>query len=248
MKKLEWHFVLAVDKGSPRAAKEDAHGEKKRDGDPYAVNVFAFAPADHAQRVFHVYCFERTGLYARLIAQLLLGADDKAPTGCKPHDKPGGVFGAIGWPDGMVLDGDQALIEELANVYGLRFEKPEKRPDYKAGAIELCNGDLVDGRIKIIEDSPLHRQITGLQWAEQDSGALKEDPSQPNNSTDCLIYARKKIAALFEAGVVARDDDGGSSGGAAAATYDDPMGLDDGGGDPFALLPMDDFDDFEGRF
>lgn len=203
---MEWHFVLAIDKGAPRAAKPDAHGEKKRDGDPYAVNVFAFAPADQKQRIFHVYCFERTGMYGRLIAQHLLGVDEKAPNGCKPHDKPGGVLGIIGWPDGMVLDGDNALIEELANVYGLRFEKPEKRPDYKAGAIELCNGDLVDGRIKIIEDSALHRQITGLQWAEQDSGALKEDQSQPNNSTDCLIYGREKIMSLFESGVVNREE------------------------------------------
>ena len=96
-----------------------------------------------------------------------------------------------------------------------------------------------------IEGSHLHRQITGLQWSEQTSGALKEDPSQPNHSTDCLLYAREVIAGLFESGVVndsARE-------GASTSTYDDPMGLDDdSGGDPFELLSMDDFDQLDGRF
>lgn len=231
--KLEWRHVLIVDKGSPRVAKADEQGEKKRDGDPYAVNVLSFAPADPLRRIFHTFCLEKHGLYARPIAQLLRGADENGPNGCMPITKPGGVLGLIGWPDAMVMDGDQSTIEELSNVYSLRFEKAEKKPDYKFGAIELTNSDLVDGRILIIEDSAMHRQITGLQWAEQDSGALKEDPSQPNHSSDCLLYGRKKIAALFLSGVATQEDAGdrGETRARPAATgYSDPMGLDGGSG------------------
>lgn len=232
----EWHFVLAADKGAPRVDKNQA-GDlgKTRAGDPYAFNVFAFAPSSPDHIIFHAYFLERTGMYARTIAQLLLGPDETSPTGCKSHDKPGGIFGLIGWPDGMVMDADQALLEELANVYGLRFEKAEKKPDYKVGAFELLNGELVDGRFKAIEDSPLHRQMTGLQWAEQASGALREDPSQPNHSTDCAIYARKLIANLFESGVVTNDGGGSDGSGAPPGAYVDPMGLDDHHEEPDAV-------------
>lgn len=248
---MEWHYVLAADKGNPRVQAKDADGDDtERIGDPYAINVFAFAPADPEHRIFHVYFVEKTGLYARRIAQLLLGEDPNGVNECMPHDKPGGIFGIIGWPDGMVFDADTATIEELSNVYGLRFEKPDKRPDYKFGSVELTNSELVEARVKIIEDSPLHRQITGLQWAEQTSGALKEDPSQPNHSTDCLLYGREVIAKLFESGVVADERGGGGRSGAPAqtSTYRDPQGLDDDpGADLFDLLPIETFDEL-GRF
>lgn len=234
----EWHYVLAGDKGSPRVEKRVDISAEPRTGDPYAFNVFAFAPSDPDRRLYHVYFHERTGMYGRPIAQLLLGPSDTSPTGCQPHDKPGGIFGLIGWPDGMVMDADAALLEELSNVYGVRFEKAEKRPDYKHGAIELVNGDLVDGRIRVIEESPLHRQITGLQWAEQDSGALKEDPAQPNHSTDTLIYARRLQANLFDSGVVAQED------APRAGAYVDPQGLDDHRVEPDAEpAPSFGFDD-----
>lgn len=227
----EWHHVVSIDKGSPRVAK-DASNENAADArerrDPWAVNIYSFAPADPQRRLMHT-CFfpERVGLYARPIAQMMLGEDPNSPTGCMSHEKPGGVFGLIGWPDAMVMDADASTIEELSNVYGLRFKKAEKKPDYKAGAIELTNGDMVDGRIKLIEDSPAHKQVAELQWAEQQSGALKEDPAQPNHSSDTLIYARKEVAQLFDAGVVAKQDGTGGEGGAPATAYADPMGLDD---------------------
>ena len=231
-KSLEWHFVLIGDKGSPRAAEKDEHGEAKREGDPFAWNVFAFAPADRQRRMLHAFYLEKTGMYARTIAQLCLGADDKGMNGCMSHEKPGGLFEIIGWPDAMVMDADAALIAELSNTYGLRFEKAEKKPDYKAGAIELANGDLITGAIKALEGSPLHRQMTGLQWAEQESGALREDPSQPNHSSDCMIYGHRAVAKLYESGAVNEEDGGNNDRGGPArspapANYSDPMGLDD---------------------
>lgn len=175
-----FHFVLALDKGST---------------DAFAINAFAFAPADHLRRIWHVYSFERTRMYSKLTAGVLLG--EKLDT-----DKPGGVFGIIGWPDGIIFDADQATIDELQNVYGVGAKKADRKSDYKVGAIELVNGDLVDGRILVLAGSPLETQIESLQWKVDEFGRVKENPAQANHSTDTLIYARLLIADLFESGVV----------------------------------------------
>jgi hypothetical protein len=188
--------------------------------DPFAVNVFAFSPGDPERRMWHVYAFERTEMYGKLVAELLLGEDEVAAmmrSGGMPA-KCGGIFGAIGtWPDGLVMDGDETFIAELANVYGVRFVKADRKPDAKIGGIELVNGDLVDGRIKILKDSPLERQIRVLQWKEDDFGRKKEDKAQANHSTDTLLYSRKLVATLFESGSVVQEK---------KADYRDPMGLD----------------------
>lgn len=198
-KKQSWRYVVAMDMGSR---------------DPFACNVFALCPADPDKRIYHVMAYERQGMYARTIAELLLGPDLKT-------DKPGGVLGLTGWPDGMVIDADQALIDEMANVYGVRVKKAEKRADYKFGAVELVNGDLLDGRIKIIAKSPLESQCATLQWKPDDNGFLKENKAQPNHSSDTLIYAHRLIAMLFESGVVSDKAE-------QPAPYVDPMGLDTG--------------------
>lgn len=191
--------------------------------DPFALNVLAFSPRDPERTIFHVFPFERTEMYARLIAELLIGTDEVQSflsTGKFPT-KLGGILGVTGWPDGSVIDGSETLIAELANTYGIRFVKADRKPDAKIGGVELVNGDLVDGRIKIIKDSPLEKQIRVLQWKEDDFGQKKEDKAQSNHSTDTLIYGRKLIAGLFESGVVVQD----AAPRAVAETYQDPMGL-----------------------
>lgn len=205
-KPFSWYYAYALDMGTR---------------DPFALNVFAFSPQDPGRRIFHVYCYEHVGLmYGRIIAQKLLGANDNAPNGCHPPDKPHGLFGVTGWPIGIVFDAGPDLIAELANVYGVRMVKAEKNPNYKFGAIELVNGDLVEGFIKIIKGSPLAQQLVTLQWKPDDFGNPREDKSQANHSTDCLIYARRLIAHLFESGTVSNEAK------PAAKNYADPMGLD----------------------
>lgn len=199
-----YHYVVSEDMGSR---------------DPFACNVFAFAPRDPLKRMWHVFFFERTRMYARDNADLLLGPEHNT-------DKPAGIYGVIGWPDGAIVDADQAFIDELRNVYGVTLVKAEKKMDYKFGAIELVNGDLIDGRIKILKGSPLAKQIAELQWKPDENGNPREDKALANHSTDTLIYGRRMIATLFESGVI----DG--EGGAAAPAYVDPQGLGDGSDDP----------------
>ncbi len=199
-----YHFVVAEDMGSR---------------DPFACNVFAFAPRDPHKYIWHVYFFERQRMYARDNAELLLGPD-------RNTDKPGGIYGVIGWPDGAIVDADQAFIDEMKNVYGVQLVKAERKMDYKFGAIELVNGDLIDGRIKILKGSPLAKQIAELQWKPDDNGNPREDKALANHSTDTLIYGRRMIATLFESGVIEQE------GAAIAAAYVDPQGLGDGSDDP----------------
>lgn len=180
----EWHYVLEMDSGGTR--------------DPFACNVFAFAPSDPQRRFIHVFAFERMRMHPRTIAELLLGEGLDA-------DKPTGVLGLIGWPDATTFDSDQPQIDELGNVYGIRCRKADRKAEYKFGAIEIVNGDMVEGRIKILEGSPLEKQAQTLQWKPDEFGILRENKAQPNHSTDCLIYGRRDVANLFDTGRVEHD-------------------------------------------
>jgi hypothetical protein len=181
-----YHFVVAMDSGSR---------------DPFACNAFAFAPKDPRRRVIHVFAFERTGMYARTEAELLIGPDPEQHPG-RPQ---GGIFGVIGWPDAVVFDADGTHLDELRNVYGIGAKKAERKADYKFGAIELTNGDFVDGRIWILKGSPLEQQLELLQWKPDDYGMLREDKAQANHSTDTLIAGRLEIASLFQSGIVSAE-------------------------------------------
>jgi hypothetical protein len=208
----DWRFVIGADMGS-------AH--------PFALNVFAFCPNDKTRTIWHVFCFERTGMHQRPIAEMLLGADfvSKVLAGGKVDwNETGGIIGLTDWPAAMVFDADQAHIDELQRVYGLRFAKADRNPNYKAGAIELVNGDLQDGRIKVLRNSPLEKQLVALQWEEDRWGNVKPSRSQADHSADCLIYARRVIAQLFEGGIA---NDNAPASKAANGNYVDPMGLDD---------------------
>jgi len=211
----EWRFVCPEDMGG---ARERNTRSPHRDptapvgaSDPYACNVYALSPNDPNRQIWHVMTFEKMGMHSKPIAELLIGADQVdvfVKTGQFPDGGAipyGGVFGVIGWPDAMSFDTDNAHIAELANVYGIKTKKADKKPEYKAGAFELVNGDFRDGRIKVLKNSPLHQQLEQLQWKELDNGRLIEDPAQANHSTDTLVYGRQDIQGLFDAGLVVQD-------------------------------------------
>ena len=192
-----WHFAVGMDMGT---------------SDPFAANVFAFNPYDRERNLWHVMSFEHVSrprrdaghkddavaeqpIHAKAIAELLLGKDLNT-------EKLGGIFGITGWPDVAVFDSDESTINELKIVYGAQFKRAERKRDYKAGAIELVNGDLLDGRIKILKGSPLATQLSELQWQEDEFGMLRENKAQANHSADCLLYSRIGIAELFESGAI----------------------------------------------
>lgn len=175
----DWHYGIGLDLGH---------------SDPFACCVFAFSPSDASRTLYHVYEFERPKMYARTIAELLIGEELDA-------EEPEGLIGQIGWPEaGIVADlaglGD-SLIDELQQVYGIRIVAAEKGARYKHPAIELFNGDLIDGRIKVLKGSSLETQLMSLQWVTDEFGGLKENKAQANHSSDAAIYVRRAIATLF---------------------------------------------------
>lgn len=205
--RADWQWVLSLDRGH---------------SDEFAINGFAFSPSDPLKRIYHVLCYEQKRLYARQVACLLLGTRDTdatrafaiatqrvddtnapLPEPCLP-DAPGALspYGVLGWPVGGVCDSDQTFIDELWRVYGIRCVQAKRQREEKHGAIELLNGDLVAGRLKILKGSPLEEQMRALQWDHDEYQQLREPKGKKDHSADCATYARKLIAHLFESGAV----------------------------------------------
>ncbi len=171
----DWRFVYGLDLGH---------------SDPLAVVIWAYSPNEGILR--QVYGFERRGMHVRTIAQLLIGE-------ALDTQNPGGLFGATGWPDAIVADTTHLggmFLDELKTVYGIKATPAEQK--HKHDSIELFNGDLIDGRIKVLKDSSLEAQLVELQWDEDQYGKLRENKTQANHSTDAALYARMAAAHQYK--------------------------------------------------
>lgn len=179
----DWEWVLGMDLGGA--------------ADPVALSGWAFSPTDPGKRLLQVWEHEQKGLYARSIAGILLGTD--AETGeVRSPDRPGGVIGRLGWPTRAVADRDgsgDAVLRELSQVYGVPFEPAQKRNYYDN--VELFNGDLVDGRAKVLKGSKMEHQLQNQQWEiDPDSGRLTKHKGQRDDLTDSAIYARREAGHM----------------------------------------------------
>lgn len=171
----EWRFVYGIDLGH---------------SDPLAVVIWAYSPEEGILR--QVYGLERREMHVRSIAQLLIGPD-------LDTQNLGGLFGVTGWPDALVADTTHLggmFLDELRSVYGIRATPAEQK--HKHDSIELFNGDLIDGRIKVLKDSSLEAQLVELQWDEDQYGKLRENKTQANHSTDAALYARMAAAHQYK--------------------------------------------------
>jgi hypothetical protein len=172
----DWHFVYGMDLGHK---------------DPFALDVFAYLPTE--KTLYHVYCYDKRDMFARTIAELFLGPELN-------HDAPTGLMSATGWPEAMAAGKESlggALLDELANVYGLPIEGIVRRKNDKVEDTEIFNGDLLDGRIKILKGSRLEEQLLNLQWVQDEWGKMKENKSVRNDHADAALIARRKAMHLF---------------------------------------------------
>ena len=177
--------------GKPRTDWLYVYGSDLGSKDPYAIEIFAYSPTDPTKMLYHVYEYEQRGMYPRKIAELHLGEG-------LDTDKPGGLIGRTDWPAGMVMDRDGAgdqIIAELANVYGVCYEAAEKK-NY-VDAVEILNGDLIDGRMKILKGSQLEEQMLQLQWEVDEWGMVKKPRGERDDCADAAVYARRKAGHLF---------------------------------------------------
>ena len=178
----EWLYTVGIDMGH---------------SDPFALEIGAHKALGN--ELLHVYEFTATKITVKAIAELLVGKlwVKRILRGIEPG-APAGIIGVIGWPYGMVADIaglGGAILQELAEVYGIPIEAAEKK--HKHDSIELTNGDLLDGRTKILKGSTLETQMVHQQWAIDPWGMLKEDKGVRNDCSDAWIYLRRKAMHLI---------------------------------------------------
>jgi hypothetical protein len=96
-------------------------------------------------------------------------------------------------PQKFIIDGaNKQGVESMRARSAIPFEYADKQD--KATFIELCNADLVQGKIKFLdtpEIKPLLDEMMALVWVcEGDKIKLpkKENPNLPNHRTDAFLY------------------------------------------------------------
>jgi hypothetical protein len=96
-------------------------------------------------------------------------------------------------PHKVVIDGaNKQGVEGMRQRSNIPFEYADKLD--KATFIELCNSDLVQGKIKIVdtdENKPLCLELASLVWLTEGSAIKfpkKEHPALPNHMADAFLY------------------------------------------------------------
>ncbi len=104
-------------------------------------------------------------------------------------------FMAQEWsPNRVIIDGaNKQGVESMRQRSKIPFEYADKQD--KVTFIELCNADLVQGKIKVLdtpENRPLWQEMAALVWVtDGDKIKLpkKEHPALPNHRTDAFLYS-----------------------------------------------------------
>lgn len=79
----------------------------------------------------------------------------------------------------------KAICKEFQDRYHIPLKPAEKAQ--KRAYIELCNGDLLSGAVKIKDGTPLANEMRTLQWDVD--RPEKEDERTPNDLCDSFLYA-----------------------------------------------------------
>jgi hypothetical protein len=97
-------------------------------------------------------------------------------------------------PHKIIIDGaNKQGVESMRFRSAIPFEYADKQD--KVTFIELCNSDLIQGKIKVLnrpENRTLWDEMMGLVWftdGEKIKYPKKEHPSLPNHCTDAFLYA-----------------------------------------------------------
>jgi phage terminase large subunit len=97
-------------------------------------------------------------------------------------------------PHKVIIDGaNKQGVESMRARSAIPFEYADKQD--KVTFIELCNSDLIQGRVKIVntpENRPLWEEMAGLVWVtdgDKIKYPKKEHPSLPNHLCDAFLYA-----------------------------------------------------------
>ena len=97
-------------------------------------------------------------------------------------------------PNRVIIDGaNKQGVESMRHRSNIPFEYADKQD--KATFIELCNNDLIQGSIKMLDtDSirPLWEEMSSLVWVtdgDKIKYPKKEHPALPNHLCDAFLYS-----------------------------------------------------------
>lgn len=97
-------------------------------------------------------------------------------------------------PHKIVIDGaNKQGVESMRARSKIPFIEADKHD--KVTFIELCNSDLIQGKVKILdtaENRPLWEEMSALVWVSEGDKLKypkKEHPSLPNHACDAFLYA-----------------------------------------------------------
>ena len=118
--------------------------------------------------------FRESGLIPSKIAEITFQLRERYPNATLIAD-----HGGLG----------KSIIEEMRQRHGLPVQGAEKTT--KRSAIEWMNGDLEQGRIKVVQgrNNELVEEWALLQWSEDRS---KEDPRFENHCSDAALYCYRE--------------------------------------------------------
>jgi hypothetical protein len=135
--------------------------------DPFALVVVAYS--ETCDTLYQVYDYKEAHLTVGDVARVI--KDTQA------------IFGEF-----EIMVGDRGglgkmVLAELSERHELHIEAAEKTE--KRDYIELLNSDMIEGRVKILEDSELAQEMCYLVWDEH---GQKEDRSCANHVCDSFLY------------------------------------------------------------
>lgn len=94
-------------------------------------------------------------------------------------------------PSRIIIDGaNKQAVEEITRRHGIALTAADKTG--KVDFIEICNSELIQGNIKILDKcSSLTQEMMGLVWkttGDKIDIPKKEHPSLPNHLCDAFLY------------------------------------------------------------
>jgi hypothetical protein len=137
--------------------------------DDFAMVIWAYSPS--SPNLYHVYDWSKPKLLPQDIARKVQQVKSQFRI---EFDAMVGDTGGYG----------KGIVEILNRNYGFYIEAAQKSS--KRDYIDLINGDIIAGRVKILKGSDLAQQMMELPW---DDTGLREDPRFKNHATDAALYA-----------------------------------------------------------
>lgn len=142
--------------------------------DAFAIVVLAFSYT-LPNHVFLIDEFKKEGLIPeRMAHQIMLMKENYKPIAMVADT------GGLG----------KAIVEEFKYRYRLNIEKADKAG--KLAFIEIVNGDLYSGILKIKKYSDTAREMKSHQW-DPESQKQREDDRTDNHLVDALSYSYRKV-------------------------------------------------------